>query len=290
MTQSPPEGGDVRRLDLTGRETHSQAAVIAIERVAAAFTRGARRSMPFLLRSRSKLVASEVEAVKKSLTLFGDERALSYTAFVAGSDATSWAAVSLDAGAIGLVLEGALGGSGGKPPELGPSLTSPQRALVSRIAGSLARDLAAALTEELRVPFSAEKGRSPASRGEPYPSALRCRCDIVGAIESATVTIAAGAEAVEAAARQLQAEQGVAGDPRIGDVMPEVPLEMIAELGRVVLGLRRVLSLQPGDVLRLKTAADDPVIVRVGGIEKFVGVPVTSRGQIAVEIKGRHGE
>jgi flagellar motor switch protein FliM len=52
--------------------------------------------------------------------------------------------------------------------------------------------------------------------------------------------------------------------------------------------LRRVLSLQPGQVLRLDTAVDDPVSVRVGGVKKFVGVPVISRGQLAVEVRGRH--
>lgn len=291
MTQSAAlEDLSAKKLDLLARETHSQAAVGSMERVAATFARGARRSMPFLLRYRARLVPGSVEFVKKSKALLEAGEGLSYATFVGGPDATAWAGVALDLGAIGLVLEGALGGKGGAPPVLGPALTSPQRALVGRIASSLAGDLAAALAEELKVAFSVDRGKHPAPRGEPFPSALRFRCEIEGVSVPASLTVAAGAECIEAAARERQSEDSVTSDPRIGDVVPEVPLDVVAELGRVVLGLRRVLSLQPGDVLRLKTAADDPVVVRVGGIEKFTAVPVTSRGQISVEIKGRNGE
>jgi flagellar motor switch/type III secretory pathway protein FliN len=77
-------------------------------------------------------------------------------------------------------------------------------------------------------------------------------------------------------------------DPRMAEAITEVPVEVTAELGRVKLGLRRVLSLEVGQVLRLVTAVDDPVIVRIGGVEKFRGAPVISRGQVSVEIRGRH--
>jgi flagellar motor switch protein FliM len=282
---------NVRPLDLLARETHSEAALSAMDRIANAFARGARRSMPFLLRYRAKVTPAPVEYVKKSRTLFGPEDVLSYSTFVGGPDLTAWAGVGLDEGAIGLVLDGALGGrGGGAPPQLGPALTSAQRALVSRIVGSLAGDLAAACSEELRMAFSAERGKKPVPNGDPFPSALCVRCSIEGAPIPATVTVVASAETLENVARQQQSAADVASDPRIGDVVPEVPLDVVAELGRVMLGLRHVLSLQVGDVVRLKTAADDPVLVRVGGLAKFSAVPVTSRGQIAVEIKGRHGE
>ena len=34
-------------------------------------------------------------------------------------------------------------------------------------------------------------------------------------------------------------------------------------------------------------AIDDPVLLRVAGVTKFAGRPVISRGQLAVEIRGR---
>ena len=36
-------------------------------------------------------------------------------------------------------------------------------------------------------------------------------------------------------------------------------------------------------------AVDDPVVLRVAGLPKLVGVPVISRGQLSVEIRGRTG-
>ena len=48
-----------------------------------------------------------------------------------------------------------------------------------------------------------------------------------------------------------------------------------------------MLSFRVGDVLRLNTATDDPVSIRLSGVEKFVGAPILSRGQLAIEIKAR---
>jgi flagellar motor switch protein FliM len=62
----------------------------------------------------------------------------------------------------------------------------------------------------------------------------------------------------------------------------------VAELGRTTIGLRRVLALKVGEVLRLPTALDDSIDVLVAGIRKFHAVPVSSRGQVAIEIRGRH--
>ncbi|HEY5377504.1 MAG TPA: FliM/FliN family flagellar motor switch protein, partial [Polyangiaceae bacterium] len=94
--------------------------------------------------------------------------------------------------------------------------------------------------------------------------------------------------ALESAARENDPPTTQAGDPRMAEALSDVPIEIVAQLGTVKLGLRRVLSLQPGQVLRLDTAVDDPVSVRVAGVTKFVGAPVISRGQLAVEIRGRH--
>jgi flagellar motor switch protein FliM len=51
-----------------------------------------------------------------------------------------------------------------------------------------------------------------------------------------------------------------------------------------------VLGLRVGDTLRLPSATNDPVLVRVEGVPKFDAVPVISRGQVAVKIHCRHNE
>ena len=67
-------------------------------------------------------------------------------------------------------------------------------------------------------------------------------------------------------------------------------MAIVAELGVVTLDLRQVLSFKVGQVIRLPTAVDDSVVVRVAGLKKFIGTPVVSRGQLSVQIRGRHEE
>ncbi len=79
----------------------------------------------------------------------------------------------------------------------------------------------------------------------------------------------------------------MAGDHRMYEAIKEVRGEVIAELGRIKVGLRELLTWRPGQVIRLSTAIDDPILLSVSGMTKFAGRPVISRGQLSVEIKGR---
>ena len=74
----------------------------------------------------------------------------------------------------------------------------------------------------------------------------------------------------------------------MAEALLDVEVDVIAELGRTTLGLRRVLNLRVGEVVRLPTAVDDPVPIRVGDVLKLQGSPVISRGQLSIEIKSRH--
>src|SRR6185295_18887936 len=56
-------GPQIKRLDLTGRERQLRSAVVAMEKIGAAFARAARRSMPFLLRYKAHIVPGPVEVV-----------------------------------------------------------------------------------------------------------------------------------------------------------------------------------------------------------------------------------
>jgi flagellar motor switch protein FliM len=149
-------------------------------------------------------------------------------------------------------------------------------------------DLATAVREEARLtmtilPADSSPPQAPAS------DSLEVVCQVEGMQVPASMVISASAEALETAAReQANPGDGAPGDPRFLEALQEVPLEVVAELGRISVGLKKVLSFRVGDVVRLYTATDDPVSVRVGGIEKFVGMPILSRGQLAIEIRARH--
>ena len=70
-------------------------------------------------------------------------------------------------------------------------------------------------------------------------------------------------------------------------LLRNVPVDVVAELGRIDVPLRRLLALAVGDVLRLDQAPEDPVIVRVAGVEKFTARPSVRFGNIAIELDTR---
>jgi flagellar motor switch protein FliM len=280
--------GPIRKLDLTGKERQLRLAVEVMGRVATEFARSARRSLPFLSRYKSQLVPGAVQSFQSSNE--GDLTPPTFTMAIGTADGMGWGSVTLDANAIAMILEGALGGSGPfwQSP-LDTALTAAQRALLARVTRSLASELA----DQIRRKVGLEMNVLDAASGTPSaaPDAgdlLRVSCAIEGLPVSAQVIVAASAQALEHAAKERDEPEPAQGDPRVVEALLEVPIEVRAELGRVSLGLRRVLGLSPGDVIHLRTATNDPLQVTTAGVAKFTGVPVVSRGQLSIEIRERH--
>jgi flagellar motor switch protein FliM len=282
---------NLRRVDLTGRERQLKGAMYAMSHVAQRFARGARKTLPFLVKRRARLVPEPVCIVD-----LGAERVVErgpvFEIMLEAEDGPAWACLTLGPEALGVVLEGALGGSEKNASSgIGADLTLAQAALVSKLARRLAQDFADAVKSEVGISLRTTSARSiPAGdeRDAAFADGLRAECAFEGIAGDARIAIAMGAEALESASKGHDEEVEEQSDPRMAEALTEVPVEVVAELGRVRLGLRRVLSLEVGQVLRLATAVDDPVIVRVAGVEKFRGAPVISRGQLSVEIRGRH--
>jgi flagellar motor switch protein FliM len=279
----------IKRLDLTGRERQLRSAVLAMEKIGAAFSRAVRRSMPFLLRYKAQLVPGRVEVVADPGGSSHSSHIPTLTIGITSADARARGSVTLNADAIAFIIEGALGGRGAfwrTPPTL--DLTIPQRALLSRITGSLALDFCAAIRQEVGIELAQESGDSSEHTTQPGDY-LRVTCVLDGLPVSATIAITIGAEIIESAAKEQGSPEPVQGDPKLADALRDVSLTVVAELGRVSIGVGRVLTLKVGDVIRLPTATDDPIGVRIGGVEKLSGVPIVSRGQLSVEIRSRHG-
>lgn len=282
---------NLRRVDLTGRERQLKGAMYAMSHVAQRFARGARKTLPFLVKRRARLVPEPVCIVD-----LGAERVVErgpvFEILLEAEEGPAWACLTLGPEALSVVLEGALGGSEKNASSgIGADLTLAQAALVSKLARRLAEDFADAVKGEVGITLRATSARSiPAGdeRDAAFADGLRAECAFEGIAGDARIAIAMGAEALESAAKDQEEEPEDLNDPRMAEALTEVPVEVVAELGRVKLGLRRVLSLEVGQVIRLATAVDDPVIVRVAGVEKFRGAPVISRGQLSVEIRGRH--
>jgi flagellar motor switch protein FliM len=280
----------LKRVDLTGRERQLRGAMQAMAHVAQRFCRSAKRSLPFLVKRRARVAAEAVAIVD-----LGAERIVTngpiYEVLLEAADGPAWGLLTINSEALGLLLEGVLGGDGSTPTSLGSALTLAQNALVTRITRALAEDFIDAVRAEVGISLTIDVAHSVATGDEReanFPDGLSVDCTFEGIAGAARISIAIGAEALEAAARENESPPVQSGDPRMAEALSEVPVEVVAELGTVKVGLRRVLALQVGQVLRLESAVDDPVVVRIAGAQKFIGVPVISRGQVSVEIRGRH--
>ncbi len=75
---------------------------------------------------------------------------------------------------------------------------------------------------------------------------------------------------------------------QIKGLLKEIRLNLTAELGRSVHTVSDLLNLQIDDVLRINTGPEDPVVVSVEDVPKFVGVPGVIKGNRAVQITGLH--
>ncbi len=283
---------NLKRLDLTGRERRLRGAMQAMARVATHFARAARRSMPFLVKRRSRLVPGAVVFVD----LNPDARAVSspvYEVMFEEPDGPGRASLFFSTDAVAVMLDGALGGAGGggSSSGLGSALSVAQSALVKRIVKGLTEDFIVAVKAEVGIALRVQSARAIAmgdDREAGFGDGLGVDCGFDGLSASTKISLSMGAEALEAAIKDKDSDDVAPGDPRFAEALFEVPVEVVAELGRVSLGLRRLLTLQPGQVLRLNTAVDDSALVRVGGVVKFSCSPVISRGQLAIQIKARH--
>jgi flagellar motor switch/type III secretory pathway protein FliN len=282
----------LRLVDLTGKERHLRSAMNALGVVASHFSRATRRTLPFLVRRRARLAPGAV-CIGTGM-VDPSELGVRFEVELGSEDGPAWALLSLNSRALAVLLDGALGGAlAGMSNDIpGPELSLAQAALVGRIARSLGEDLAAAVQAEAGISLKLVEARSLRS-GEPSEiaseDALTIDCTFEGVDDRAACTLIMGAEALESAVREHAAEDDpTCGDPRMAEAIGEVPVQVVAVLGTLTLGLRQVLTLRAGQVLRLSTAIDDTVTVRVAGLDKFLGSPATSRGQLAVQIRGRH--
>lgn len=66
--------------------------------------------------------------------------------------------------------------------------------------------------------------------------------------------------------------------------LQKTKVEVIAKIGETVLSLGEILTLETGDVIRLKEHYDDPINVEVNGRTKFLGKPGQYKGNYAVRV------
>jgi len=67
-------------------------------------------------------------------------------------------------------------------------------------------------------------------------------------------------------------------------LLRDTRVNMVAELGRTVSTIGRILELEIDDVIKINTGPQDAVVVKVEGTPKYFGMPGTLKGNRAIQI------
>jgi len=67
-------------------------------------------------------------------------------------------------------------------------------------------------------------------------------------------------------------------------LLRDTQVNLVAELGRTITSIGRVLELERDDVLKINTGPQDPVVIKVEGTPKYLGMPGAVKGNRAVQI------
>jgi len=73
---------------------------------------------------------------------------------------------------------------------------------------------------------------------------------------------------------------------RVKSSLSRTSVEMVAELGRFNMSVLDLWSLKPGQTISLSELVGDALTVTIGGVRKMSGMPVLSRGNIALKMLG----
>lgn len=301
---SNPKSNEIRPFEIGALDLNQlHGALQSLTQIAIPFCRELRRSMPFLARQRARLELSDPVLARDGALPAAADGPSFFVKLTSQSDL--WAALSFDSAAILALVQGLFGGAtadeedgvmaGGPDPSeaLGEALTIAQRAMLRRLCSDLAARMVRLIElqtgQKLAVAdlLSLKRGEHP----ELAPDALALDCRVEGVAHPWAVRVFMGADALQKlrAQKDIATKENDAG-PTMAMAAVRIPVTVVAELGRVTLRLSQVLGLRVGDTLRLPSAANDPVLVRVEGVPKFDAVPVISRGQVAVKIQARHTE
>ena len=190
----------------------------------------------------------------------------------------SRALLCFEASANALFLNGSLGGSI-EDDEKGGPLTSTQRAVIGKIADAIVRKLSdvlglSGLTLKRLPPRAQIAADTP----------LAAIVMTVGKDKPKRVVFALAREALQILATGQQSSAQRRASARVPAVLAQAEVTLSVELGRIQKRLAAVEALRVGDILRLDTSVQAPVVVRVENQHVMFARP-TSRGtQLAITI------
>lgn len=276
MNPPPPSTTSPLRFALEGEGIRRAASAFERERVR--LTTALRRALPFLAKRDVPIELGWTTAMPMS-ELLRDMAKPFYVLPLQVNPGDSPGALLLDGGALGMVLDGVLGGDGRSLPMLNPDgLTAPQTALVSRSAEGLLAVLGEVLSTRLGVKLSAVRETPNAIESDGTPLVTAFMIDngmgmIVLVLPQCAMAVG---ESPKAAAKR---------DERVEGALQNVDLELVVELARMPMRLEQVMSLKVGDTIPLDVLVGSSVCVRTDNRLLFMARPTNAGGRIAVRIE-----
>lgn len=285
-------------------------AIHVMSGAAEVLARAIRRAVPFLGRRGVHVRAGEPQ-LSSTEAVGSDFREPAYVAHLVAEPGGARARLCFDADAIAFLMDGSLCGDGSKVQKLtAKGLTPPQKAFIEQLAGSVVGTISSSLEMEIGLALTPIDVRSGGATGSlvaielsfiddkkeeegdeeedflfeddeadagdeaPVEDEIVCHGRILLAIsKSALMT-----------ARVRSPKQTEEIDERVVETMGEVPVEVVAELGRIVMSVAELGQLAVGTTLRMPVAVNGAVDVRVEDVPMFKGRPTTSGSQLAVRL------
>jgi flagellar motor switch protein FliM len=184
-----------------------------------------------------------------------------------------------------LLFEASLGGDARRRIPVAPrEFSAIEQRIVGRLATRFLHDLRDAWRPIATIDF-ALVGSEPAAAAVVVPHEIVLLIELaVGIDTDETVPLRVCVPDVALDPFRHAVDRPGGWSDRMVELLGSTEVELVAELGMRRLRLAEVLALRAGDVLRLGTAREGPVLVRVEGRPVFVGAPGVSGSSNAVRI------
>lgn len=250
------------------------------------FESAVKRAVPILMRKGINL-DPEPSKLVKAADLAAGLTAPYFHIPLATDPGGSRAFILFDAGAVGYLLEAALGGNV-EADNIAPvtDMTAAQKAAMTRVSDPIAR-----LVSDAMFGLGLRLRKLPGETGLAKEGEFVVLTLAIGGNAARKIQIGVTREALsQMAGGVFPSSRKSDGASKMPAIMSNVELDLVAELGRVRRRLSNIDALRVGDVIRLDTPVRAPVVVRVQSKALLRARPTTSGTQLAVLVTDRLDE
>ena len=296
---TPVPRGAVRAIDLTERDRSLRGRLPGLELVVERLLRLHRSTLTPFFGKVPNLTVESIEVVKFERLLAGLPQPMCLSLFSL-APLRGQGMIVVPAPVVAALLQAFFGGVPGRPAQVASrDFSAIELRVIERLVHRLLADLREAwlTVTPLECAFvRSETSPTFARIAEPAEPVVKIdlRVDVDDCKEGILICMPSGAlDPIRPRLQRLRAagSEGESRDTtwteRLRAAVVAAPIDVAAELGTRTMSLRAVLNLRAGDLLTLGTGREGPVLVRVGGLPSFLGVPGVSAGNNAVRVTAR---